>query len=560
MVGEGTVLKGRWKLTRKIGQGAFGEIYSGCDLNNQDPVAVKLERWDNKKAVLKMEVAVLKKLQHSPYACRYVHCGHFENHNYLVMELLGDNLSELRRRRPNGRFSLWTTVRLGIQMVQAVKAIHELGYLHRDVKPSNFAMGLAPGRREQCVMIDFGLTRKFRLPSGQIRPARDIAGFRGTARYASINSHLSKELSRRDDLWSVLYVLIEFLTGQLPWRKLKDKEEIGLLKIHFNSAELVRDLPPTYLSFMQHLQALDYLDCPDYDYLVQLLDQLGGGIAEQTAYDWEQETPGTRVGSGYPGFDGMNNSSYGSVRRGPTNGRDRDVSTHEHQISQIEDGKVIETEAFEDGTGNIRIDGSSSVMTPRHGVLRSESNRVESEKRGRSSSYVSASGVKLNGVERVKRETRNSHSGSQDSYFDRSTKATERSEQPDKSSSSKYDARKEHKYTPGDEKGSSGSLRSPATTALQQNNPQNDNAYAKAAPQAKAGPPLTGRDERREEVEDRSARKEQVSREKPTYEAAAEPPQEAGSRVPPTMDKDLNANDRKFDNDVQKTSCRCTIS
>ena len=94
--------------------------------------------------------------------------------------------------------------------------------------------GLAPGRKDQCIMIDFGLTRKYRLPSGQIRPPRDIAGFRGTARYASINSHLSKELSRRDDLWSVLYVLIEFLTGQLPWRKLKDKEEIGLLKIHFN--------------------------------------------------------------------------------------------------------------------------------------------------------------------------------------------------------------------------------------------------------------------------------------------------------------------------------------
>eukprot|EP00960_Hanusia_phi_P037394 752921-Hanusia_phi.AAC.5 len=53
MVGEGTVLKGRWKLTRKIGQ-----VLIGCDLNNQDPVAVKLERWDNKKAVLKMEAIV----------------------------------------------------------------------------------------------------------------------------------------------------------------------------------------------------------------------------------------------------------------------------------------------------------------------------------------------------------------------------------------------------------------------------------------------------------------------------------------------------------------------
>eukprot|EP00961_Rhodomonas_salina_P004149 56980-Rhodomonas_salina.3 len=219
MVGPATVLKGKWKLVKKIGQGAFGEIYSGNDTVTHDPVAVKLERWDNKKAVLKMEVAVLKKLQHCQFACRYVHCGHFEDHNYLVMELLGENLSELRRRRPGGRFSLWTTVRIGIQILRSVEAIHEIGYLHRDIKPSNFAMGLAPGRKDQCVMIDFGLTRKYRLPNGQIRPARDMAGFRGTARYASINSHLSKELARRDDLWSVLYVLIEFLTGQLPWRK-----------------------------------------------------------------------------------------------------------------------------------------------------------------------------------------------------------------------------------------------------------------------------------------------------------------------------------------------------
>ena len=78
-------------------------------------------------------------------------------------------------------------------MLRAVEAIHELGYLHRDIKPSNFAMGYAPGRKQQCVMIDFGLTRKFRLPSGQIRPARDIAGFRGTARCNAI--HLSIYLS-----------------------------------------------------------------------------------------------------------------------------------------------------------------------------------------------------------------------------------------------------------------------------------------------------------------------------------------------------------------------------
>lgn len=396
MVGQGTVLKNRWKLSKKIGQGAFGEIFNGTDTTNHDPVAVKLERWDNKKAVLKMEVAVLKKLQHCQHACRYVHCGHFEDHNYLVMELLGENLSELRRRRPGGRFSLWTTVRLGMQMLRAVEAIHELGYLHRDIKPSNFAMGLAPGRKDQCIMIDFGLTRKYRLPSGQIRPPRDIAGFRGTARYASINSHLSKELSRRDDLWSVLYVLIEFLTGQLPWRKLKDKEEIGLLKIHFNSAELVRDLPPPYLTFMQHLQSLDYLDRPDYAFLIRLLDQLGGGIAEHTPYDWEQEGTSSARPGGMPGGDGYNNSSYGSVRRVDTPGRERDVSTHEHQLSQLDADDWHQSNKLLDSVGGTQrgargevLDGSSAAGTPRQSA-RGESAIGADRRKERSSSRKAA--------------------------------------------------------------------------------------------------------------------------------------------------------------------------
>ncbi len=158
------------------------------------------ERWESKKAVLKLEVvqlmlpgklqltfhqvSVLKRMQGCPNVCKYLHCGHFEEHNYLVMELLGMNLSELRRRLPSARqcFSPATTVRLVVQMIQSVAALHNVGYLHRDIKPSNFAIGASHQRRQLCIMFDFGLARKYRLPNGQIRPARDVAGFRGTAR------------------------------------------------------------------------------------------------------------------------------------------------------------------------------------------------------------------------------------------------------------------------------------------------------------------------------------------------------------------------------------------
>lgn len=172
-----------------------------------------------------------------------------------------------------GRFSMATTLKCGIQMIDALEGTHKLGYIHRDVKPSNFVSGRAKSTKGRIYVIDFGLARKYRLPNGDIRPPRKSAGFRGTARYASINSHKSKELGRRDDLWSVLYLLIEFALGSLPWRKIKDKDRIGELKEKYTNKELVKDLPKEFYLFMESLQKLGYADEPDYDGLRALLLQ-----------------------------------------------------------------------------------------------------------------------------------------------------------------------------------------------------------------------------------------------------------------------------------------------
>lgn len=258
-------------------------------------VAIKVEKIDTKKQVLKLEVTVLKKLQQCPYVCRFLTCGRYADWNFMVMELLGDNLSELRRRQydyqPDGRFSLGTTVKLGVQMMRALEAVHELGYLHRDVKPSNFAIGLAGVKRRTVYLIDFGLARRYLLANGEVRPARESSGFRGTARYASIYSHLQKDLGRRDDLWSLFYVLVEFAQGFLPWRRIKDKDQIGEMKMKINNAELVKDLPREFEQWMNYLQTLQYEDKPDYRYLESLLKQLGTqlSIDDNSLFDWEHK-------------------------------------------------------------------------------------------------------------------------------------------------------------------------------------------------------------------------------------------------------------------------------
>ncbi|XP_064076029.1 tau-tubulin kinase 1 isoform X2 [Vanessa tameamea] len=294
----GHVVKERWKVVKKIGGGGFGEIYEGLDLVTQEQVALKVESARQPKQVLKMEVAVLKKLQGKEHVCRFIGCGRNARFNYVVMQLQGRNLAELRRAQPRGAFSLSTTLRLGLQILKAIDSIHSVGFLHRDIKPSNFSIGRHPSNCRRVYMLDFGLARQYTTSNGQVRPPRAAAGFRGTVRYASINAHKNKEMGRHDDLWSLFYMLVEFVNGQLPWRKIKDKEQVGLMKEKYDHRLLLKHLPSELRQFLEHVQQLEYADTPDYAMLASLLERCckRRGIRETDPYDWEKDSaPASRA-------------------------------------------------------------------------------------------------------------------------------------------------------------------------------------------------------------------------------------------------------------------------
>lgn len=72
------------------------------------------------------------------HVCRFIGCGRNDRFNYVVMQLQGRNLAELRRAQPRGAFSLSTSLRLGLQILKAIESIHEVGFLHRDIKPVSY--------------------------------------------------------------------------------------------------------------------------------------------------------------------------------------------------------------------------------------------------------------------------------------------------------------------------------------------------------------------------------------------------------------------------------------
>ncbi|EPY76687.1 hypothetical protein CB1_001402067 [Camelus ferus] len=326
------VVKDRWKVLKKIGGGGFGEIYEAMDLLTRENVALKVESAQQPKQVLKMEVAVLKKLQESKsddglksaggkdHVCRFIGCGRNEKFNYVVMQLQGRNLADLRRSQPRGTFTLSTTLRLGKQILESIEAIHSVGFLHRDIKPSNFAMGRLPSTYRKCYMLDFGLARQYTNTTGDVRPPRNVAGFRGTVRYASVNAHKNRvsgragtevhgdsrgtgdallsvhitdlcgEMGRHDDLWSLFYMLVEFAVGQLPWRKIKDKEQVGMIKEKYEHRMLLKHMPSEFHLFLDHIASLDYFTKPDYQLIMSVFENSmkERGIAENEAFDWEK--------------------------------------------------------------------------------------------------------------------------------------------------------------------------------------------------------------------------------------------------------------------------------
>ncbi|XP_016090994.1 tau-tubulin kinase 1-like [Sinocyclocheilus grahami] len=291
------LVKERWKVLKKIGGGGFGEIYEACDLLTRENVALKVESAQQPKQVLKMEVAVLKKLQGKNHVCKFIGCGRNDKFNYVVMQLQERNLADLRRSQPRGTFSMSTTLRLGKQILESIEAIHSVGFLHRDIKPSNFAMGRLPSTCRKCYMLDFGLARQYTNTNGEVRPPRTVAGFRGTVRYASINAHKNKEMGRHDDLWSLFYMLVEFTVGQLPWRKIKDKEQVGQIKERYEHRMLLKHMPAEFHIFYDHVLDLDYHTKPDYQLLMTVFENSMKErvITENEPYDWEKSGTDTAL-------------------------------------------------------------------------------------------------------------------------------------------------------------------------------------------------------------------------------------------------------------------------
>jgi len=294
MFSEGDLIGKSYRVVKKLGRGGYGEIFACVTVPSGERVAVKVERIC-RNGNLKDEEAILKTL----LSCKYVphlkssSIEEDKNINYITMELFGENLSNLRRKQEGTVFSVTTTIMLARQMLRCIREVHNVGILHRDIKPGNFVIGTRQTRNPRTViMIDYGLSRLHLDEHKKPKEKRATARWVGSRRYMSLNAHLRKDQGRRDDLWSLLYVLIEFRTGTLPWAHLRGVENLDKIrdvKVQYYNEKLVHGMPPDFVLIVQYIKSLKYESCPDYDFLDSILCKIFydyGGNAN-TSFDWE---------------------------------------------------------------------------------------------------------------------------------------------------------------------------------------------------------------------------------------------------------------------------------
>ncbi|KAK2715166.1 hypothetical protein QYM36_009971 [Artemia franciscana] len=287
-----TIVLGKYRLVVKIRCNDVCHTYYAKDIESNEDVLIKLGSKEKKE--LSSDFNNSKALQDGT-GIPEVKCRGQENeYNILVMNILGPSLEELFTSCSR-KFKLKTVLILADQMLKRLEYVHSKFFIHGNIHPSSFSMGIKDYTDVKKVFLtSFSYTRKY---STSNKPVRCNKHKIGNLKYASLNAHAGLEQSRRDDLESLGYMLVHFAKGDLPWQNLKAISKLDLLDKIYRSKKatsistLCETLPTEFGLYLNYCRNLEFGETPNYSYLVDIFRNLADklNIEYDFVFDWERD-------------------------------------------------------------------------------------------------------------------------------------------------------------------------------------------------------------------------------------------------------------------------------
>ena len=282
---------GRYRLIQKIDEGSFGKVFLGYNEQTNEKVAIKLEPTSNKVQILKSEAFYLFMLK-SVGIPKLKAFGKNKKYNILIETLLGDSLEKILKRYKKN-LPLKDSLMIAIQVIERLEYLHSKYLIHRDIKPGNFLIGY--NDPYIIYLIDFGICKKYRSSrTGNHIKFSIPRTYNGTSTYASLNAMKGYEVSRRDDLESAAYLIINLIKGYLPWELVKGKtkyeryKKIYDIKLSYTAEELCKDLPKEIKEFLAYSRNLEFEQDPNYKYCYSLFNNalIKNGFNNDLMFSW----------------------------------------------------------------------------------------------------------------------------------------------------------------------------------------------------------------------------------------------------------------------------------
>ena len=215
----------KYKIFKRIGQGAFGSVFKAECLKTKKIYAAKLETPNISFSTVKHEASILhylnsQKCTHLPYIYYY---GLQTPYVCMIITYYEGSLEEL-----GSSMSVYEKMKWWNTMIKTLERIHKAGIVHRDIKPAHFMKD----SNQEWNLIDFGLATSFLKDSHHIEEI-EKENIVGSPSYVSFHVHEGKDVVQRDDFISLVYIFWELIYGSfIPSNQFIMREETEYKKEH----------------------------------------------------------------------------------------------------------------------------------------------------------------------------------------------------------------------------------------------------------------------------------------------------------------------------------------